>query len=266
MTSTQFSDIFHELESWYDSDRGQYLVAQLQRALQPMLDTTFGYHILQLGPSAGHRLLGECPINHRIFGAPHSSTAAGLLCNADELPLESDSVDAVLALNCLEFADNPHQVLRELQRVLRPQGRLLLVGFNPFSLAGISHKLRGLSRNSLWRYQQSVGEKRLTDWLYLLGCEVQESRRLYTLPPLGGENIRAWLQTADAWCSRHNLPVGGVYVMHAVKQVPGMHRQRPAFKLRSERLIGLAVPKPGAAPSPTPSLPTRNPASLKHLH
>ncbi len=264
--STQFSDIFHELESWYDSDRGRYLLGELQRCVQPMLDTTFGYHILQMGPAAGRQLLKGSPINHRIHAAPHSGDGAGLLCQADELPLESDSVDAVVALNCLEFTDNPHQVLRELQRVLTPQGHLLLVGFNPYSLPGVSRRLRGLSRQSFWHHQNPVGEGRLTDWLHLLGCEVEDRRRLYSLPPIGGERLRRALTKADNWCNRHNLPIGGVYVLHAIKQVAGVHKPRQTLRLRRERLIGLAVPKPGATPSPTPTLPTRGRATIKQLH
>jgi SAM-dependent methyltransferase len=262
--STQFSDIFQQLESWYGSDRGVYLLHELQRCIQPMLDTTFGYHIVQLGPPAGRQLLAGSPIHHRIYAAPQAGTGAGLLCRADELPLQSDSVDAVVALNCLEFADNPHQVLRELQRVLTPQGHLLLAGFNPWSVAGAARRIRGLGKGSFWRHQHPVGERRLTDWLHLLGCEVQDRRRLYALPPVGGDRLRRATTRIDKWCSRYNLPVGGVYVLHAIKQVAAVHRPRQA--LRRERLIGLAVPKAGAAPSPTPTLPTRGRATMKQLH
>ncbi len=248
-------DIIAELESWYARENGQYLLRAMGQVLQGKLDTSFGYHILQLGVTRGHPLFGGSPINHRIYVNERSGDGITLRAHNDELPLDSDSVDMVVAHHCLEFTANPHQVLREMQRVLTPQGQLLVIGFNPYSLQGLGCYLRGLSRNSLWRHHSPVSEKRLTDWLHLLGCEVQNSTRLYGLPPLGSGRIRQWSTRCDAFSSAHNLPWGGVYILHAVKQVSALHRPRRSLRLRSERLIGLAVPKPTAAPSPTPVVP-----------
>lgn len=248
-------DILSELESWYARENGQYLLETTQDALQEVLDTSFGYHILQLGLPGGHELAAASPIHHRIYASERPGPAATLVCNSDELPLDSDSIDAVIAHHSLEFAANPHQVLREIQRVLTPQGQLLVIGFNPFSLHGLGTALRGLSRNSLWRQHRPVSERRLADWLHLLGCEVQECIRLYGIPPVGSGRLRQWLTRADRWSSEHNLPTGGVYILHAIKQVSAVHRPRSQLRLRSERLIGLAVPKPGVAPSPTPAVP-----------
>ena len=135
--SAQFNDILAELETWYDSDRGQYLLQQIKQALQPQLDNAFGYHILQIGPLSGDALFGACRINHRIMACDSGGKGTNLICQAGEIPLESDSVDVVIAHHTLEFVDNPHQVLRELHRILTPQGQLLVLGFNPNSLRGL---------------------------------------------------------------------------------------------------------------------------------
>jgi SAM-dependent methyltransferase len=248
------SDFLTELESWYARESGCYLLGCIGDTLQGLLDTSFGYHILQLGVTRGQPLFEGSPINHRIYSANCPGDAISLICDADELPLESDSVDAVIAHHSLEFTAHPHQVLREIQRVLTPQGQLLVIGFNPYSLAGMGQYLRGFSRNSLWHHHRPVSERRLTDWLHLLGCEVQGSSHLYSMPPAGGTRLRRWLTRADQWCNRHNLPVGGLYVLQAIKQQPAMHRRRQ-LRLSSEGLIGLAVPKPKTAPSPTPNAP-----------
>jgi SAM-dependent methyltransferase len=248
--NSDFSDILTELESWYRRDSGRYLLDCTGEALQDLLETTFGYHILQLGVSREQPLFDGSPINHRIYASSQSGSAVGLVCDPEELPLESDSVDAVIAHHSLEFAANPHQVLREIQRVLRSQGQLLVIGFNPLSLMGCSQYVRGLSRRSPWYRHRPVSERRLTDWLHLLGCEVQGSRRLYSLPPLGGNRLRRWLTRGDQWANRHNLPVGGLYLLQAIKQQPAMHRRRRSLRLASEGLIGLAVPKPKTAPTP----------------
>lgn len=256
--SDQFNDILTELESWYDSDRGQYMLGQLRASLRPHLENAFGYHILQLGPVREHALFGDCRIHHRIHASNRPANNIGLLCESGEIPLESDSVDVVIGHHCLEFVDNPHQVLREIQRVLTPQGQLLMVGFNPFSLRGLLTASRGLSRRSAWRQHEPVSARRLTDWMHLLGCELQDSHYLYALPPFGGGRLRRGMESIDIWLGQHNVPLGGVYLLHAVKTVVAQNRPRSLLRRHGEKLIDLAVPKPAVAPSPTPNVPSRS--------
>jgi SAM-dependent methyltransferase len=241
------SDILGELESWYARDNGQYLMQVTRAATQEFLDTAFGYHLLQLGVRGGKPLCQDSPIHHRLYCADKASEGVSVVAEPDELPLDSDSVDAVIAHHCLEFAANPHQVLREIQRVLTPQGQLLIIGFNPFSLFGCKARVRALLRDPLWSRHRPVSEHRLTDWLHLLGCEVLDTRRLYGLPPLGIGRLRRILTAGDTWIAEHNLPWGGVYILHATKNVAGLHRPRRPLLARRGRLIGL-VPKPAATP------------------
>ena len=263
--SGQFNDILHELESWYGSDRGQYLFHTLETELSPHLDNAFGYHILQIGPLRGKDLFGGCRINHRIRACHHSGESVDLVCESTEIPLQSDSVDVVIAHHSLEFVDSPHQVLRELQRVLTPQGQLLVIGFNPYSLHGLVSAARGVSSRSPWHHHHPVTMRRLTDWLHLLGFEPQESAHLYAVPPLGGGRLRRATQALEQWCRRHRLPVGGVYLQRAIKQVAAQNRPRSLLRRHREKLIDLAVPKPGVAPSPAPRAPSSSPgAAARH--
>ena len=244
-------DILTRLESWYAHDNGQYLLDEIRGAVQDLLDTSFGYHILQLGVSGGRPLCNDSPINHRLFCAQGTAEGVGLVALPEELPLESDSGDTIIAHHCLEFADNPHQVLREIQRVLTPQGQLLVVGFNPYSLQGCNTRFRGIMRDPLWARHQPVSEHRLTDWLHLLGCEVLDTRRLYTVPPLGQGRLRRIVARCDQWIARFNLPFGGVYVLHATKHTAGLNRPRRPLLAGRTRLIGL-VTNPAPVPTPSP--------------
>src|SRR5215213_3748510 len=54
------------------------------------------------------------------------SRALYLAVGAERIPLLSGSVDVVLARNSLDHVDDPEQVLREAQRLLRPGGTLIL--------------------------------------------------------------------------------------------------------------------------------------------
>lgn len=253
---THCNDIYEQLESWYSRDNGQYLMEAARAATQDLLDTWFGYHILQLGVSGGRALCHGSPINHQVHCAKNLHSNVGLVADPEALPLESDSVDAIVAHHCLEFADNPHQVLREIQRVLTPQGQLLIIGFNPYSLLGCNTRMRGKLRDPLWSRHQPVSERRLRDWLNLLGCEVLDVSRLYALPPAGGGRLRQLSARGDAWAARHDLLLGGVYVLHASKQVAGLHPPRRIQYPRRGRLVGL-VPKSNPVPVPQTSYPRK---------
>lgn len=259
MKPAECSDILSELERWYGSERGDYLLQATQQAVQSTLDTNFGYHLLQLGVRAGTPLMQGSRINHKVYCAEREQRADSetvhLVAHADELPLASDSVDTVIVHHVLEFAQNPHRVLREIQRVLTPQGQLLIAVFNPLSVLGVQGRLKGLLRDPLWQSYRPIAQGRLTDWLHLLNCEVHGVHHVGSVPPLGRGRLRQWMINADGWLVGHSVPVGGIVVVHASKQVVGMH---PPARRRSQlapgRLVGL-VPKPGPAPVPLPNSP-----------
>lgn len=244
------NDIFTELESWYRRPLGASLYRGLQECLEPILETTFGYHLVQVGCSREQPLFCSSRIRHQLYVAEAPAARIGLVARADELPLESDSVDVLIAHHCLEFTPNPHAVLRELHRVVTPHGHLLLVGFNPWSLLGLSRRLSAVGGSALWQAHTPVSPGRLLDWLRLLGCE--EEGKCYLQPiPMGRQEGRLAQLAASTnrWSEAHQLPVGSLYLLHAIKQVAG--RIRPLqVALPGRKLIGLKVGKP--APSPTP--------------
>ncbi len=244
------SDIFSKLECWYTTSVGRAVQRSVEAALEPILETAFGYHLLQVGLTRQQPLFGNSRIRHRAYAAPQPGHAVTVVAEHGELPLESDSIDVLIAHHCLDFTRQPHQVLRELQRVLTPHGQLLLIGFNPWGVLGASHRLRGLCGNPLWQSHQPVSCSRLLDWLRLLGCETESARHLCPLPVLGEGRLGGYAVAANGWSERHRLPVGDIYLIHAIKQVGGV--ARPVLRTRrSARLIGLGVP--GAAPTPRQS-------------
>lgn len=243
--SSDSSDISPQLETWYARDSAAHLLSAIERSIHPLLDVAFGYHTLQIGPLSSPNLLADSPINHRIIASQHPGAGVGLICESDQLPLDSDSVDMLIALHALEFHPQPHQCLREMQRVLAPHGHLLVIGFNPYSLLGMSQWLRGMLGQPLWRAHQAVSQRRLNDWLNLVGCQVESVHHLGHMWLPGRRAYRGLGSRLEQWSARRNLPAGSVYVTHAIKQVPNV-RPRPQ-PLRARRgLIGLGVVKPAA--------------------
>ena len=111
-------------------------------------------------------------------GAP----GAALIAEPAALALQSDSVDVMLLPHTLEFEPDPHEVLREVVRVLRGEGELLVLGFEPLGSWSLRNAFtRGGCPPGLRR---TISESRLADWLKLLGFEVGAAQRFLYAPPL----------------------------------------------------------------------------------
>ena len=172
----------------------------------------------------------------------------GLHCEFDALPFPNASIDLVVLPHSLELARDPHQTLREVERVLVPEGRVIIAGFNPASLWGLRQRagqLRqrfGVAREAslfLPRAGDFIGYWRLRDWLRLLDFEVEAGRFGCWRPPVGSA---LWLERWR-WMDRlgeHWWPVlGAVYFVVAVKRVRGM---RLVGLVRSDKRRALAAP------------------------
>jgi SAM-dependent methyltransferase len=164
-------------------------------------------------------------------------------CEAEALPFETDSLDVVIVHHVLEFSANPHALLRELHRVTVPHGRILLLGFNPWSMFGLRMAAGQFRGDSLWR-NHLLSAPRVTDWLQLLGFDSDRVDFGFHRPPLqraarwfDGESERPW--------TRH-WPMGSVYLITAVKQVAKFTPIRPRWA-RTPALVPLPVAKPSVS-------------------
>jgi SAM-dependent methyltransferase len=91
----------------------------------------------------------------------------------DALPIAAASQDVVILPHLLEFESSPQGVLEDARRILKPEGRLFILGFNPWSPSGL---LRGgLPTRPLPWHKNSVGLHQLMAWLNLLKFEAELS-------------------------------------------------------------------------------------------
>lgn len=243
------------MAQWLKSPAGRYLLDWEQSELDLVVTDLFGFHALQLGlpELAGlranrmpHRWVASDSLREpESLPLPAADDALSTLmpldagqtlhCDFDALPFPSQSLDLVLLPHTLELARDPHATLREVERVLVPEGRVVIAGFNPASLWGLRQHaghLRQRLGGTRPLYLPSAGEflafRRVRDWLRLLGFEVERGRFGCWRPPLRSESGMArfaWMESAGA----RGWPVlGAVYMVEAVKRVRGM------------RLVGLA--------------------------
>lgn len=243
-----------ELADWLQTAPGRYLLAWEQARLDAAVVDLFGFHALQLGlPELDglganrmpHRWLALDGLEQPLLAdAPKAIVA--LHCEFDELPFEASSLDLVVLPHVLELARDPHQTLREVERVLRPEGRVVILGLNPASLWGLRQNLgRLLPGRRLFLPQAGdfIGYWRLRDWLRLLSFEVEGAQFGCYSPPLRSERwLRRW-RWLEGLGSRWWPVLGAVYFIVAVKRVHGM------------RLVGLArQPKRASKAAPAVAL------------
>jgi SAM-dependent methyltransferase len=230
------------ISSWLASSRGRALLRAESALLTEALDDCFGWDLLQLGAwGVGRELIaGGRTRRQTTICSPEAGKVlhpgAEVAARLSQLPIASDSVDAVLLPHTLEFEADPHALLREVDRVLTGEGKLLLLGFAPMSPWG----LRAAATRSGFPpgLRRLLSPGRIRDWCRLLGYEIAETRRyLYETP---------WGEASDGPSMLRRglfypLPAGA-YLIKARKRVHAIPPLRLRLRDRRQVLGGLAEP------------------------
>ena len=245
------------LAAFLDSPPGRYVLEWELAHFDSLVADIFGYHALQLGLPEIDALrenrmpLRLCASDRFPAGAALSPAVVPVrprvaaINDFGELPFASQSIDLVVMPHNLEFAPEPHQVLREVDRILVPEGHLIISGFNPTSLWGLRHASGRLGASPFLPAEgQLITLSRIKDWLKLLSFEPSRGRFGCYVPWARTEPwLRRWAfmeRAGDRW-----WPVfGSVYFVEAVKRVRGMRVIGPAWRRREERRAALAPVAP----------------------
>ena len=211
------------IDEWLSTTQGRYVITWEQDKIDAVVDDLFGYNALQLGlPQIPFLANNRIPLR-QIAG---ETGKVDVLCDLRELPFAANSIDLVILPHVLEFHDDRHQILREVERILIPDGQLVITGFNPLSLWGVRNKLPG-SPDTFPMNGKYISVLRLKDWLQLLNFEVDRGNFGCYAPPCQNEKwLRRWsfLEAAgDRWWSF----AGGVYMLRAIKRVRGIRMIMP---------------------------------------
>lgn len=202
----------NDLQAWFRARAGAYLLRQERAVLGEILPTTFGFYLLQAGAwGPSQELLQTSPIRTRVVLDP-KAVDADLRGEPGYLPFASDSVDAVLMPHTLEHTSDPHQALREAERVLTGEGHLIVLGFHPWGPWGLRQQL-GSSPPWAGRYIRAT---RLREWLAVLGFEILFTRNYLFRPPFTRDVLLVKSRFLDSW--RWRL-TAGAYMLAARKRV-----------------------------------------------
>lgn len=233
-----------DLHAWLRTPLGQRVHALERRLAAEALAQVFGWQMLQIGVWGDEDgLIGEGRTQRRCVlawhGARDGDANAMIRSRTDALAIASDSVDAVMLPHTLEYEPEPHEILREVGRILSGEGHLIVFGFRPLSLWGMRHWFAkhgfppGLER--------MISEGRLRDWLKLLGFEIVDARRyLFTRP--WGTTTPAPHSVFERTGPQLWPAFAGGYVVKARKRVYTLTPIRPRWRLRPKVVGGLIEP------------------------
>jgi len=221
---------------WLATPLGQYLLAREQEYFDNVVADVFGYNAFQLGmPEVDLLRASRIPMRCRV----DRTRAASLKADFRDLPIASSTADLVLLPHTLEFTDNPHQILREVARVLVPEAHVIIAGFNPWSLWGARRVFPGRGRYP-WN-GRFINLPRMKDWLALLGLEIGGGQMGCYIPPCATQRWLDRLAFMEAAGDRWWPIAGGVYFLQAVKRVRGMRVIMPRWTERLVPANGLAA-------------------------
>ncbi|MBN3804085.1 class I SAM-dependent methyltransferase [Paraburkholderia sp. Ac-20336] len=265
--------------AWTDSPPGRYVLEWEQTQLDRVVSDVFGYHALQLGlPRLDALRENRMPCRGLVLDAASGASApytfprgtrqdggglgaaqgdaadpaelSGLSapagrstvwCDLLDLPFEAQSVDLIVMPHTLEFTSDPHRLLREAERVLMPEGQLIILGFNSLSLWGVRQSVGKMTGQPFVPAAVDlIAFTRLKDWIKLLGFDLERGRFGCYRPPLGSEQWLSRYAFMEAAGDRWWPIFGATYMIKAIKRVRGMRLVGPLKVKKPVLAAGLA--------------------------
>ncbi len=228
------------VREWLETPLGEALLQREARVVEEALDGIFGEQCLQLGMWGERRTFMRFTRTQRC--ALIAAAALGEPCAVGEphrLPVESNSIDAVLLPHTLDFSERPHEILREVDRVLTAHGHIVILGFKPTGLWGLRRLIPGAGMPP--GADNLISERRLRDWLKLLDMRIQAGQRYFFRWPLPRRRVnpsQKWEQRGQALWPE----LAACYMLTAQKRVSTMTPVRPLWRRKPKVVAGLAEP------------------------
>lgn len=218
-------------KSWDDLPNGAVILSAIEQELAPWWQKFFGYHLLKMGALSREITTSNCTIKNQ-FSITKKYEHGDITADIDDLPLLEHSIDVCVLSHALEFSLDPHHIIREANRVLIPNGYLVITGFNPISLAGLNRLIPYRRKQSPWT-GHFFSPLRIKDWLQLMGYEIQADERCLHTNLMGNIEQNRLTSTWHQFAQNYLKPFGSVYVIVAKKRVLPLTPIKPKWQLRT---------------------------------
>jgi SAM-dependent methyltransferase len=210
---------------WYHSSTPGKLLRQCEADyLLGSIQLTYNQKILQVGrlESENSYIVDDFRNNFAIVEGSCQGARPGyshIISLTDELPIANESIDLLILPHVLEFEDNPQQVLREAERILKPEGTIYLLAFNPWSVRGM---VRRLPRRDDFKMKNNIAWFKLMEWLRALKMEAEFSAGF-------GLASSQTIFKPDSLLTRSMAQLANAYAVKAIKRSYNFIPMRPTW-------------------------------------
>ncbi|MFT5115061.1 MAG: SAM-dependent methyltransferase [Parasphingorhabdus sp.] len=228
-------------QNWLSGSMGSLLAKAETSAFRELLTSRYYPYAIQFG-SPEIRVLDELNSRYSVqLGVPGSDLRpSGVVSAMNSAPFATHTFDLVILPHSLDFTPDPYQLLREYTQIMTSDGYLILTGFQPYSLWGVSKLLRPASKQQPWA-GNFYSVNRIQDWLLLLGFQIQAGQLLMYRPPVANPTIFDRLAFLESAGNRWWPMFGAVYIILA--QLKTL-RAIPVSKRSARSRIQSAFPRP----------------------
>lgn len=204
---------------WYQKEPGSWLIRLERAQIASFLTEIKGDYLMQIGGLPNLLHSEDSPIRFRFFLSSEltNATTPTLAASYCELPIVPDSLDVVMLIHTLEQVNYPVQALEEAYRTLMPGGRLIILGFNPWSLWGLK-KLLTSQKEFPWK-GKFWSRAQIKQWLRSYDCSIEVNRTICFRSPNGRPLKRRGSLFFEMLGQLCYPGLGGVYLIIAQKKV-----------------------------------------------
>lgn len=201
-------------DKWFREMPGLMVLTEEKAVLDRLLKNIRGNDFLQIGGPNDSRLIESARVSRLFFLDEHFQAhheKSFIQAHSDCLPIQSEAIDIVLLMHQLESNKNSRDVLEEADRVLRPNGRLIIVGFNRWGV-----------KQLFYRDKKSCSVGKIKQILCSLDFEITHHQTICFRPAFKNKSTAQhflFLEALGQLC----LPyAGAVFILCATKNIVGM--------------------------------------------
>jgi SAM-dependent methyltransferase len=244
-----------QLDHWFGSFPGRSILDAEQKMLPSLLANYYGNQIVLIGTPHQQSLIKSNSIPNRILLSPlfnkHTQqTILNIESDLMELPIASGSVDLVLLPHILEFLDNPRQLFSEACRIVKPEGHIIICGFNPFSMWGLRNRF---SKHTKIPWSGNfIQPGTIKKWLGLADFKITRQTKILYRPPVPYEKLFNHLKFLEWLGPKCYAPFGGIYILIAQAKVIPLTPIKLSWKqkISDVRLPAIGIPRPSTRNHP----------------
>lgn len=235
---------YHTLFHWNQWLSHQFLGKSIlnteAQQFSRLLKRHFGKHAILIGVPEQYELLNATKIPcHTLLTPLLSKEIKSGYIEGDfrELPILTGSMDLVMLPHTLEFVDNPQNLISEACRIIKPEGLIVISGFNHLSLWGLKKLLQGKNKHNPWG-ANFIQAQKIKSWLKLSDFAIEKHESILLAPPLENEGLHSKFHFMEKWGNKYLPMLGGAYVIIARAKVIPLTPIRLKWK---QQLSGMRI-------------------------